>query len=321
MRLLTLVGFSFALCTAAIGARADGADELAACTRDGNRGQHQEAVDHCSRAINAGDLSVDDLITAYTNRAIGFRSLRRFEDAINDCQKALSMRADDIDAHIACANAYGGKGDYATGIHHFDAVLARHPDDAETHNNRGNLLNQAGDHVQALAEFETALRLDPDFALAQLNRGVVLFNLGRFEESVKALEHAFETAPDNPYALLWLTLAQRRAEADVAPAAMMSSAKEIDRTAWPWPIVAYFSGQPIDFGTALRSATGNDDADQQVEASGTSDQDCEASFYYGEMALILNHAAEATQRLQHAADTCPKTFIEHSGAIAELARK
>jgi hypothetical protein len=38
------------------------------------------------------------------------------------------------------------------------------------------------------------------------------------------------------------------------------------------------------------------------------------------MAIILGQTAEAKQRLQHAADTCVKTFVEHAGALAELAR-
>jgi tetratricopeptide (TPR) repeat protein len=119
------------LCAGAIDARADSGDYLDACARKGEQGKLEESVGLCTRAINAGDLSPDNLVTAYTNRAISYRGLRQFDKALADCSKALSLSADDAEAHSACANAYGGKGEYAKGIDHFDHVLAARPDDAE----------------------------------------------------------------------------------------------------------------------------------------------------------------------------------------------
>ena len=297
-------------------AEADGHDYLNACYRKGEAGKHEEAVDLCTRAINSGTLSTDELVTAYGNRMIGYRGLREFDKALADCSKALALNPNDMDVHFACANAYGGKGDYASAIQHADVVLKADPEDAIAHNNRGNFLNQTGDYTQALQAFETAIRLDAHYALARLNRGVALFNLGRFPEATKALEEAFTASPEDAYVLLWLTLARGRAGIAVSPESVLAAADDISRTDWPWPIVAYFGGKSIDFAEAVRMA------DTALEAGGTdtSDQDCEASFFYGEMAILRGKKAEAKARLQHAADTCPKTFIEHGGALAELSR-
>jgi lipoprotein NlpI len=47
---------------------------------------------------------------------------------------------------------------------------------------------------------------------------------------------------------------------------------------------------------------------------------CEAQFYLGEWHLLRRDHAAAATALRIAADTCPKTFYEYDGAIAELQR-
>jgi tetratricopeptide (TPR) repeat protein len=318
MRHSIWAGLVLALCAGATDLHADGDDELVSCARQGEAGSYRKSIEHCTRAISAGDLSSEDLALAYVNRAISYRRLRLFDEAIRDCEKALGMESDYIDAHIACANAYGGKGDFAAGIKHFDEVLRQEPDDAEAHNNRGNLLNQAGDHKQALKEFETALDLQSDFPLALRNRGIVLFNLGQFQDAAVVFEQALEdTEDDAATLLLWLAMARGRAGNEMAPDAVIAAAGDIDRDAWPWPLIAHFGGAPIDLEAVIRKG-GNEDP--ETEALHKQDRDCEASFYTGEMAIIRGQKDEAKRHLEHAAEVCPKTFIEHSGTMAELAR-
>jgi lipoprotein NlpI len=296
-------------------AQADGIEDLNACADYGERGNHQAAADSCTRAIDAGDLSQDDLALAHYNRMISYRALRAFDKALADCDKVLSLDPDNLDAYLACANVYGGKGDFASAIRHADVVLKAEPDHAVAHNNRGNFLNQAGDYAQALQEFETAIRLDADYQLPRLNRGVALFNLGRFREAMRALEQAVEARPNDAYALLWLTLARGRSGIEVSPESVLAATDDISRVDWPWPIVAYFGGYPIDFADVVPL-----EFSVEADAVADADKDCEASFFYGQMAILQGKSAEAKQRLQHAADTCPKTFIEHAGALAELKR-
>jgi hypothetical protein len=46
----------------------------------------------------------------------------------------------------------------------------------------------------------------------------------------------------------------------------------------------------------------------------------QAAFYTGERHLLREHEhrSDAQPDLQKAANTCPKTFIEYAGAVAEL---
>src|SRR5262245_58491819 len=50
------------------------------------------------------------------------------------------------------------------------------------------------------------------------------------------------------------------------------------------------------------------------------EEKCEAAFYTGELQLMLGNKPDARTALQTAADTCPKTFYEYNGAVAELKR-
>jgi len=57
-----------------------------------------------------------------------------------------------------------------------------------------------------------------------------------------------------------------------------------------------------------------------LAAAGNPSERCEAQFYGGEWKLLQGDRAAAATALTAAADTCPKSFIEHKGAEAELQR-
>jgi rhomboid protease GluP len=47
---------------------------------------------------------------------------------------------------------------------------------------------------------------------------------------------------------------------------------------------------------------------------------CEAQFYIGEWQLLQGDSAAAKQRFEEAVGSCPKSFVEYTGAQAELRR-
>ena len=55
-------------------------------------------------------------------------------------------------------------------------------------------------------------------------------------------------------------------------------------------------------------------------AAGKANEKCEAAFYAGEWQLARGNGVDAKASLQIARDTCPKAFVEYSGAVAELKR-
>ena len=70
----------------------------------------------------------------------------------------------------------------------------------------------------------------------------------------------------------------------------------------------------IDFYLGRRSL------DEMGTAASKPNEKCEAAFYTGEWQLLRGDKVQATASLQLAADICPKTFTEYTGAITELKR-
>jgi len=75
---------------------------------------------------------------------------------------------------------------------------------------------------------------------------------------------------------------------------------------WPYAVIDFYLGR--------RSL-----AEMRAAAS-TPDEKCEAQFYVGEWLLLRGDMAEAKPLLLAAVDTCAKSSIEHTGAVAELKR-
>jgi lipoprotein NlpI len=75
---------------------------------------------------------------------------------------------------------------------------------------------------------------------------------------------------------------------------------------WPYPVIELYVGK--------RALT------EMHSAATKPEEVCEAQFYSGQWHLLGGNRSAAVSALQAAADTCPKTFVEHEGALAELKR-
>ncbi|HVO04175.1 MAG TPA: tetratricopeptide repeat protein [Candidatus Cybelea sp.] len=308
----------FLLLLAAVSAPAlaDPADDLQACIDAGHTGDGRATVASCSKTLGSPALADEDRVTALSNRSLGYRNTGDFDAAIGDCNAALKLDADSVAAHYACGQAYGSKGDYRQAEASFSRVIDLKPDfvyAAAAHNARGNIYDQIGAYDKALADFDAALKLNPYLGWAALNRGVVLYNQGRWKEAADALQQIVEDDRGNAYAVLWHVLAQRRLGQGVAMD-LFTETMTVDTDQWPGPILRRFRNAQPMFGQKEPETGANLDPEL------TPQQDCETAFYEGEWSLLDGDKDAARRQLRHAADTCPKTFIEHAGAIAELER-
>ena len=187
-----------------------------------------------------------------------------------------------------------------------------------------------------------------DLAISNDRVGLALFDLGRVEEALNYFNAAVQIgkAPDNsefywrralaklymsdaaaaaddaamalklrpayPYYAIWLHVARARAGQSDADE-MAANGKNVDRSKWPWPIVALFLGlmNPDGVQTAASAA-------EQPRARAA--QSCEANFFIGVFQIEKGAPAGARPLLQSAADHCPYSFVQHSAARLELKR-
>jgi lipoprotein NlpI len=105
--------------------------------------------------------------------------------------------------------------------------------------------------------------------------------------------------------MLFRYLARERLKQDGA-AELGASAARLKSKDWPYAV--------IDFYLGLRSL-----AEMRAAADRPTEK-CEAEFYTGAWHLLRGSNAEARTALEAAVDTCPKHYIEYTGAVAELKR-
>jgi lipoprotein NlpI len=127
---------------------------------------------------------------------------------------------------------------------------------------------------------------------------------GDFTAATADLLRATDLA-DNAYGMLFRYLARARLKQDGA-AELSASAARLKSKDWPYAV--------IDFYLGLRSLA------EMRAAANRPQETCEAEFYIGAWHLLRGSNAEARTALQVAADTCPKTYIEYTAAVAELKR-
>lgn len=135
---------------------------------------------------------------ALLNHSIALCELGRAEEAIAQCDRALSLSGEDARGHALRA---GGalsalkRGPEALGS--YDQAIARAPRDPELHFNRGNLLRELERFEEAVASYDAALAMAPEHLGAINNRGTALRDLGRCEEALNSYERALSIDPNS----------------------------------------------------------------------------------------------------------------------------
>jgi tetratricopeptide (TPR) repeat protein len=240
---------------------------------------------------------------AYNNRGLEYREKGEYDAAIADFNTALAIDSGYANAYRNRGHAYVKKGDYDRAITDFTAALAIKPKDSESCAGRGLAYQKIGDYDRAIADYDNMIAIDPQDMAALSNRGYVHFYRGDFVDAAVDLSHVVGNDLFT-YPSLFRFLAQSRA--GEAASGLEAAARRVNSRDWPYPVFELYLGQR-DPAAALSAA-------QKPE------ERCEALFYVGEWQLLQGDRALARQRFEEAIGNCPKSFIEYTGAQAELRR-
>jgi tetratricopeptide (TPR) repeat protein len=151
-----------------------------------------------------------------------------------------------------------------------------------------------------------------DDAIHYHDRGMLRFNLGQLEGAAADLGTALKLDPKQAYYVLWLHLVRARQHQDDA-AELAGNADKLDRSNWPWPLIAFHLGQ-TDRDELQKAALA--DARPKVRA----ERDCDIGLSLGLRHLDKGERDEARRLLKSAVDTCERASIPHAVATWEFAR-
>lgn len=229
-----------------------------------------------------------------------------YAGSIPDYTEALRLNPGYSAVYNARGYAYRELGDGGHAFQDFDKAIELDGSFARALYNRGRIYSDRGDQAHAVEDFDAALRLYPKFTDALTDRGRARFHQGAYPQAVSDLAAALAASPTDAYTVLWLYLARARADQPARDGLPQDAAK-LDRTAWPWPVIAALLGE-AEQGAVLAAARGD------------KDHACEAEFYFGMKATLDGDASAARNLLQQAVSDCPSTFVEAAAAKFELAR-
>ncbi|MFN6571296.1 tetratricopeptide repeat protein [Dendronalium sp. ChiSLP03b] len=159
-----------------------------------NLGRYEEAINNYDKAL----AIKDDLPEAWSNCGAALLNLGRYEEAINNCDKALAIKDNFLEPWFNRGGALLSLGHYEEALASYDKALAIKNDFSLAWHNRGLALNNLGRYEEAITNYDKALAIKNDYSEAWNNRGNVMANLGRHEEAIANYDKALKIQLDHP---------------------------------------------------------------------------------------------------------------------------
>ena len=116
----------------------------------------------------------------------------RFEEAIEQFQRALRIDPNDADATYNLGNALAQQGSFEEAAKQLQNALQINPGNAMAAYDLGNVRARQGRFDEAIGDFELALRIDPGLAKAHYNLGSLLGKQGKLNEAVEQYQKALQ---------------------------------------------------------------------------------------------------------------------------------
>ena len=131
----------------------------------------------------------------------------RFDEAINQFQKALKIDPNDADAAYNLGNALAQQGNLEAAGEQLELALQIKPDNAMAAYDLGNVRAKQGRLGEAVDQFQRALNSDPGLARARYNLGQVFSKQGKRDEAIRNYRLALGSDPTHVKAHYYLAIA------------------------------------------------------------------------------------------------------------------
>ena len=164
------------------------------------QGRFDDAIEQYQRAI----ALKPNYPEAHNNLGVALSRRGKFDDAIAEYQRALVASPLNDEAHDNWGVALAAQGRAVDAIEQYRQAIAINPDNADAQVNWGNALLLLGNIRGAIDQYTVALRMRPDNAEAYVNWGVALARQGKLVLAVEKFRRALLITPDHPEASEYL---------------------------------------------------------------------------------------------------------------------
>jgi tetratricopeptide (TPR) repeat protein len=146
---------------------------------------------------------------AHFNLATAYINQQRWDEAIAEYTRAVSIQPVYPEAHYSIGNAYAAQGRRDEAIEQYRIAVRLKPDYTDASINLAVTLHEIGREDLALKVLETAVEINPRDAIAQNNLANVYALQGQWKRAIEHYESALRLQPNYPEAGLNLQRARR----------------------------------------------------------------------------------------------------------------
>jgi tetratricopeptide (TPR) repeat protein len=142
-----------------------------------------------------------DPATIYLYRGYAYHRKDDSDHAIADCDQALKLKPDFVNALIIRMNCYERKGNRDRAIEDNSRLITLEPDTARYYSHRGILYYLIRDYNRALADLDQAIKLKPNQAESYLARAAFFSEIEKPDSAVADYRHALAIEPNHAGAM------------------------------------------------------------------------------------------------------------------------
>ena len=135
--------------------------------------------------------------------AAEFLDKRRYQEAIHEAERALSIDPNNAKALETRAESYRMIGKFDEAIADATRLLQIEPNNTYTLKTRAEANRNKKNFREAIADADRALKIKSDDAFALRTRAIAYWGLGRYDEAIRDATRALEIEPKNAFALLY----------------------------------------------------------------------------------------------------------------------
>lgn len=160
-----------------------------------DEGNYEEAIEKYEQGLDLYESK-----NALLNRGFVLAQLRRFEQQLDSCDRAIEIDPEFVEAINCKALALDELGQNEEAVRLFRELLEIQKDFYQAWNNLGEVLMELDRPQEALAAFDQAKLYNSEYLFAWNNRGNALFRLERYAEAIASYDQALAIDSSYPYA-------------------------------------------------------------------------------------------------------------------------
>jgi len=167
----------------------------------------QEQIDHILNLFKSDQIQqaldlIDTLSKDYPDKSLlfnicgaGYAGLGQLDIAVQNYEKALSIKPDYAKAHYNLGSALQELGKLHDSVKSYENSIALEPENAQAHNNLAIVLRELDQLEEAEASCRKAIVLDPEYAEAHSCLSIILYANGDLNSALESIEKAYSINP------------------------------------------------------------------------------------------------------------------------------